>query len=502
VPPVSPPTQDEPATADRPADPSPAPTPQADAQADARPGGVGGPGLAGRVATAIVGGFRPSAMPPMARANYRREALAALLLPFALAATEGAIVSVIVRVAFEGAVGRVPLNLAVGVLAAAPAMANITSFLWVRLSHGRPKIRFMNALQVGLLAVVLVIAAAPINAAGLWLTTAAVVLGRVCWAGLVTVRSTVWRYNYRRNVRARITGKFATAQVLMTSLLGLGIGQAMDLDARAFRLLLPLGVAIAAVGVWHYAHIRLRGQAALLAHERRGHGAQSATINPWRIVRTLLDDRPFARFMAAQFMLGVGNMMALAPLVLILREEFGFGYLEGILVTSSIPMGLMPLTIPLWARLLDHTHIIRFRTIHCWAFLVNLALLLVGVATEQAWLVFVAAAAKGVAFAGGVLAWNLGHLDFAPPGRESEYMGVHVTLTGVRGALAPMLGVGVYTLAGSAGFPIDPSPWTLSICLVIAATGTAAFFALAADPAVRDRIRAEPIETAPPSRAG
>ncbi|MFI4882514.1 MAG: hypothetical protein ACIAQU_08020, partial [Phycisphaerales bacterium JB064] len=82
------------------------------------------------------------------------------------------------------------------------------------------------------------------------------------------------------------------------------------------------------------------------------------------VVRTLRDDRPFARFMSAQFMLGMGNMMAGAPLVLVLREQFELEYLAGILIASSIPMGLMPLFIPVWARLLDHTHIVRFRTIH------------------------------------------------------------------------------------------------------------------------------------------
>ncbi|NRA58793.1 MAG: hypothetical protein HRU13_11830, partial [Phycisphaerales bacterium] len=102
----------------------------------------------------------------------------------------------------------------------------------------------------------------------------------------------------------------------------------------------------------------------------------------------------------------------------------------------------------------------------------------------------------------GVLAWNLGHLDFAPTGRESQYMGVHVTLTGVRGALAPMIGVSVYTIASSSGFGYHAGAWTYALCFFIAACGTAAFFVLAGDPTIRDRIREEPLETAPPTRDG
>lgn len=448
----------------------------------------------------VLWSFLPESVPAMARANYRREALAALFLPFALAATEGAIVSVLVRVAYEDRVGPILLNLAVGVLAAAPAMANITSFVWVKLSHGVRKIPFMNGLQIALLALVLVIAASPRNGLGLAMTTLAVVAGRMCWSGLVTIRSTVWRYNYRRDVRAQITGKFATIQVITLALLGLGLGQAMDLDDRAFRFMLPLGALLAGVGVWHYSKIRVRHEAALLARERKGDPTQSVSLNPWALVRTLRQDAPFARFMAAQFLLGLGNMMAMAPLVLVLREQFQLGYLAGILIASSIPLGLMPLFIPLWARLLDHTHIVRFRTIHSWAFLANLGLMVLGVWWDQLWLVVLAVVVKGAAFAGGVLAWNLGHLDFAPPGRESQYMGVHVTLTGVRGAIAPMLGVSIYTLAVGSGFDYNPGAWTYVLCLIVAACGTAAFFVLAKDPAVRGRIREEPFETAPPSR--
>jgi hypothetical protein len=51
----------------------------------------------------------------------------------------------------------------------------------------------------------------------------------------------------------------------------------------------------------------------------------------------------------------------------------------------------------------------------------------------------------GVARGGGSLAWQLGHNDFARPDQLSAYMGIHVTLTGVRGAIAPVLGMLLYT---------------------------------------------------------
>ena len=52
----------------------------------------------------------------------------------------------------------------------------------------------------------------------------------------------------------------------------------------------------------------------------------------------------------------------------------------------------------------------------------------------------------GVATAGANLGWNLGHNDFASLGKVQQYMGVNVTLTGMRGLIAPPAGAIVYTL--------------------------------------------------------
>lgn len=50
----------------------------------------------------------------------------------------------------------------------------------------------------------------------------------------------------------------------------------------------------------------------------------------------------------------------------------------------------------------------------------------------------------GIARGGGSLAWNLGHNDFASQKLLAAYMGAHVTLTGIRGAIAPFVGILLY----------------------------------------------------------
>ena len=84
-------------------------------------------------------------------------------------------------------------------------------------------------------------------------------------------------------------------------------------------------------------------------------------------------------------------------------------------------------------------------------------LTMVGAALESlAWLI-TARTIMGIARGGGTLAWQLGHNDFARQDQLAAYMGVHVTLTGLRGAIAPFLGIMLY--AGWSGTGWMPVSW-------------------------------------------
>ena len=90
---------------------------------------------------------------------------------------------------------------------------------------------------------------------------------------------------------------------------------------------------------------------------------------------------------------------------------------------------------------------------------------------------WIGAAIRGIAFGGGVLAWNLGHQDYAPVEQSGRYMGLHVTLTGIRGLLAPAFGMTVYTLLLAGG--IQAGPIVFYIGATLSAIGGIGFILLA-----------------------
>jgi hypothetical protein len=413
----------------------------------------------------------------LSRRNFRRELVYALLFSPSQAVIEGGIVALIAKITYTGVVEERLLNLMVGLLTATPEFANITSFLWTAVTHGRAKIRTINALQSATLALVALIALTPVTRTGLFVMAGLFIAARVSFTGVVTLRATVWRHNYSRFDRANATGKFSTITALLIALTGYGVGAAMDrFGPGAFRLVVPAVCVLGAAGVFVYGRIRLRGHRRLLRVERDGPRHDRPSVNPASMWRLLRQDRHYASFQLSMSLLGAGNLMLVAPLAIVLKDQFDAGYAQGIRVLNTVPLIVLPFIVPLWARLLARTHVVLFRSIHSWVFVAGQSLVLMGVLWHSMPLLLLAMAVQGAGYAGGSLAWNLGHLDFAPRNKAAQYMAVHVTLNGVRGILAPLLGVQIQSWLERAHH--GAGAWVFAFSAVLCAAGGIGFMRL------------------------
>jgi hypothetical protein len=104
----------------------------------------------------------------------------------------------------------------------------------------------------------------------------------------------------------------------------------------------------------------------------------------------------------------------------------------------------VPLAVQPWARYLDTHRVLAFRALHGKIAVVAVALLAAAVAFRVPALLWPGSLLLGVCTAAGGLGWTLGHNDFAPRGEETRYMALHVTLTGMRGLVAPPLTIAAY----------------------------------------------------------
>ena len=103
---------------------------------------------------------------------------------------------------------------------------------------------------------------------------------------------------------------------------------------------------------------------------------------------------------------------------------------------------------PIWARYFDRHSIFVMRTISGLTWALARLVLIIALWQGSIALVLISRVVSGIAMGGGQLAWRLGHMDFAPKDQDSLYMGTHVSLTGIRGMLAPFVGIWLYKLIG------------------------------------------------------
>lgn len=424
-------------------------------------------------------GRRADRVPWLSRPAYWRELRATFFFAVTLAVIEGGAISIVVKKTFADVAPQARLNLVVAILAAAPEMANIVSFVWSSLSHGRRKIPLINTLQAAVIVCVAACGLAPRTQEGLYLLAALVLLARIAWSGIITIRPTVWRANYPRQDRARIVGRFSIMQMLAVAMIGMTLGSVLDRDSGSFRWLLPAAAAVGMIAVIDTSRIAVRSQWKLLREERAAPSSVRAWLGPLEVVRVLRTDRRFAQFMLCMMLLGTGNLMLTPVLAVVLTDQFAMGYRDGIMILSSIPALVMPLSIPLWARLLDRAHVVRFRSIHSWVFVVSTAVMLMAVAAHSTALLYVGSFIQAIALGGGALAWNLGHTDFAPVQRTSQYMATHLTLNGVRGLLSPLLSIGVYQALIGAGVAADlAASFVIAVCVCLCISGGVGFIML------------------------
>jgi hypothetical protein len=428
--------------------------------------------------------FRTRHQPYMVRASYRAEIRSALTYPLAAALAEGSFTGVVASKYFQAT----PLLLAV--ITAAPMFGNVMALVWAELATARPKVRFVNWLQLG---VVISIAAVALTRplpreGGGWAFAGLIIVARVLASGMITIRSSIWRANYPRQTRGQIVARISvvsTSTLAATTLVG---SLWLDRDPGAYVYLYPIASALGIVGIWQFSQIRVRGEGRTLRREQGQRQQQARDRQPLytarpeelsqtdetnvmnyqppagegrgsRGVRRFLDeslrilreDRAFARYQWWQFLNGASFLLMAAPLMFMVSREMtdaATEYTLATIVLQLVPMVTSIVFSQAWAPLFDRVHVAVFRVAQGFVSLAALSLLFGSAMLDLLWLVAVAQFLVGISNAAGNLAWNLGQYDFAPPEKTAAYMGVHVMLTGLRGSVAPFIGVWLYAGIG------------------------------------------------------
>ena len=298
---------------------------------------------------------------PLAEGIFRREILPWGLLGFALGLVEGATAAVLVKQHCAGRASALAVNLAVGLVSGAPGFANGRSLAWANLAHGRARVQLLAALQAAFALLVGGVARASRAAAGLAVTVLVIIAARVVWAGILTVRAAVWTANYPRNVLARMTGRIVIVNACSVGAAAVLVGFALGALAVDARWLYGGGALAGPAGAWLYRAMRVWREFRLLAAEA-AHGASREPFSPRMLTQILREDPAYRQYMLSMGICGAGNLMFTALLVLVFAQALQRPGGLQIVLLAVVPLVTQPLFLPAWARLLDGSHAVRYRS--------------------------------------------------------------------------------------------------------------------------------------------
>ncbi len=417
---------------------------------------------------------RVSAFPSAGRAaeatchviDLRYERRAWTLIYLCLGLVEGGTAAVMVRSLFGDQAPALAVDLVVAIVSAAPAWANLASMAYARRAQGQRKVSFLFPLLLAMTACVGALALVPKSGAGLLLFLALYASARLLWAGVETVRSVLWSVNYPSRLRARITGRITINTSIALAITGLGIGWLLGHEGPWWRIAIVVGAACGVAGAFAFRQFKVRREDELLEAER-ARVVAGATFGFGGMRALLARDEAFRRYQYAMSMFGAG-MLSLTPLMVIcLGDVLQLPALWQVLVTTAIPVMVVPFAIQPWARYLDLHRVLAFRSVHGKFTVAAVVLLVAAVLLQAPLLLAPGAVLLGVSMAAGSLGWTLGHNDFAPRGEETRYMALHVTLTGMRGLVAPPLTIALYHVLGSLRAGLGPAALVVPLLLVI-----------------------------------
>ena len=318
----------------------------------------------------------------------------------------------------------------VAVLSAAPPLSHLFDIYYAHLCANRRKMPFV--LWPGLVSRLMIVTAGlAVN------STMLVVFGALCYVvGSVATPAvnSIWRTNYPGSHRYRVVGTVMAVMNLCMAFTALAAGVLLQVfeNGWLFRVVFAVGGVAGVLGVVVFSRIRVLGEESVKRAVPRGR------FRLLRDIGLLWRDRKFGKYQFIQFFSGFANIMTLPVLIALLKDQ-GVNWVAAALVLGFAENIAKALTMPFWGRLLQRFNPMLARAFFSVVWAAGYVLIAFS-GSEPTW-VFLAKVIMGVAQGATMLLWSLQQMYFARKEDVPKYMGVHCTLTGVRGLLAPFVGV-------------------------------------------------------------
>jgi len=356
----------------------------------------------------------------------------------------------VLNASFCGFVGRKGLGMSdamLGLVMASQMTGLLMAGMLVGFFHQVRKIRALSRILYIVSVVLLSIAFLPrsesIRNFGVYVFLLQIFLAQVGIALMTTLRTSIWRANYPAAHRGKIVVLIYFLITLGHSLTVFAFTAMMDKWHFPFQMVYGISGVLGLICGYLFSRIRICREGGFIR-------SQSVGLEKIKLLAglsVLRSDRRFRQYMSWQMLNGFATMVVeTGILVLIINDVFQSGWLLGGSALTGVQFMTAAVAGLLWARVYDRSDIFTMRFYGAVGWALSRMVLVLGVYYHSMVVVLVSRAISGVAMGAGRLNWRLGHMEFAPPEKDSLYMGAHVSLTGLRGMVAPFVGIYLFRI--------------------------------------------------------
>ena len=276
-----------------------------------------------------------------------------------------------------------------------------------------------------------------------------VLLGLVFSANslLIPAQNSIYQKNIDSGRRAKVFGYTISLGMIVSIAVTFMAGRLLDINENSFRWILVGTGFCGFISCAVLSFIRIQDPLVTCKEPPVPFFKQiSEPIR--RTLQLLKDNKPFAAFERSFSIYGMGFIMMQPIIPIYLVDKLNLSYTNNFLAKGVISqIGLLLLS-PVIGKMHDRTHPFKFIS-RSFALLMVFPLMFVvsslwaGTGIIPVVIVFVAYFIFGIAMTAVNVSWNMSSIYFAGKEDASMYQSVHVTMTGIRGLIAPILG---YTL--------------------------------------------------------
>lgn len=255
-------------------------------------------------------------------------------------------------------------------------------------------------------------------------------------------QNTLYRYGFKLKNRGRVFGIATSLENAVIVVFAWLAGYMLDINENWFRHMFALIAIFGLLSSMFFARTRIVKPE---PKNLKPVNLKEFLLGPiHRTIEVLKDNPLFRTFEINYFIYGLAFMMILPVIPKFMVDTLGMSYSQMFISKSVIAkLGILFLA-PLAGKLHDLLNPGKFAGISYFAIaMYPLILLYASFNTDipnAPYIVMLAFLFNGIAMAGINVSWNIGSIYFAGPDEAPMFQSVHVTLTGVRAIIGPIIG--------------------------------------------------------------